>query len=140
LALAARRRLATARTRASRRGSSGSWTLWNRPRRATWEVVAWNAAATALLFDYGSAPPEERNALRFIFLDPRARAAHYDWDSVARFVVSAFRIDAARAGAASEIEPLVEDLCLRSPEFKAMWRDNEVLTHGSTVRSAPARD
>ena len=43
-------------------------------RTATWDVVAWNRAATVMLIDYGSLPPEQRNILRFIFLDPRARA------------------------------------------------------------------
>jgi transcriptional regulator with XRE-family HTH domain len=95
-------------------------------RTATWDVVAWNRAATVMLIDYGALPPEQRNILRFIFLDPRARAAQYDWESVARFVLGAFRVDAARAGAAAEVEPLVEELCRLSPEFKAMWRDNDV--------------
>jgi len=95
-------------------------------RTATWDVVAWNRAATAMLGDYGALPPEQRNVLRLMFLDPRARDAQYDWDSVARFVVSAFRVDAARAGAAAEVEPLVNELCGLSPEFKAMWRDNDV--------------
>ena len=62
-------------------------------------MVAWNRAATVVLTDYGALPPEQRNILRLIFLDPRVRAAQYDWESVARFVVAAFRADAARAGA-----------------------------------------
>jgi transcriptional regulator with XRE-family HTH domain len=103
-------------------------------RTATWDVVAWNGAATVMLFDYGSVPPQERNVLRFVFLDPRFRAAHSDWESVARFVVSAFRVDAARAGAAAEVEPLVDELCQLSPEFREMWRDNEVLSHGEAVK------
>jgi transcriptional regulator with XRE-family HTH domain len=104
-------------------------------RNAKYDVVAWNRAATVLLVDYGSLPPEERNILRFIFLDPRARAAQYDWESVARFILGAFRVDAARAGAAAEVEPLVEELCRLSPEFKAMWRDNEVRGHqGEAVK------
>ena len=103
-------------------------------RTATWDVVAWNRAATVILTDYGSLPPEQRNILRFIFLDPRVRAAQYDWESVARLVVGAFRVDAARAGAAAEVEPLVDELCRLSPEFKVMWRDNDVRTHGEGVK------
>src|ERR1700720_1584615 len=103
-------------------------------RTATWDVVAWNRAATVILTDYGSLPPEQRNILRFIFLDPRARAAQYDWESVARLVVGAFRVDAARAGAAAEVEPLVDELCRLSPEFKEMWRDNDVRSHGGGLK------
>jgi transcriptional regulator with XRE-family HTH domain len=103
-------------------------------RTATWDVVAWNRAATLMLADYGSMPPKQRNVLRFIFLDPRVRAAQYDWESVARLVVASFRVDAARAGAASEVEPLVEELCRLSPEFEAMWRDNDVRSHGEGVK------
>jgi transcriptional regulator with XRE-family HTH domain len=98
-------------------------------RTAIWDVVAWNRAATVMLMDYGSLPPEQRNILRFIFLEPRARAAQYDWESVARFVLGAFRVDAARAGAEAEVEPLVEELCRLSPEFRAMWRENDVRGH-----------
>jgi len=82
----------------------------------------------------GALPPEQRNILRYIFLDPAARAAQYDWDSVARYVVGAFRVDAARAGAAAEVEPLVDELCRLSAEFKEMWSDNDVKSHGEAVK------
>ncbi len=95
-------------------------------RTAIWDVVGWNKAAAVMLVDYGSLPPDKRNILRFTFLDPKARAMQYDWDSVARFVLGSFRVDVARAGAAAEIEPLIDELCRLSPEFKAMWDDNEV--------------
>lgn len=104
-------------------------------RTATWNVVAWNRAASVVLMDYGSLAPDERNILRYLFLDPRARAAQYDWEGVARFALGAFRVDAARAGAAEEVEPLIEELRRRSPEFDAMWRDNEVRgPHGEAVK------
>jgi hypothetical protein len=99
-------------------------------KTATWDVVAWNRAATALLGDFASLPPRERNLLRRMFLDPAARAAQYDWESVARFVVGAFRADAARAGAMAEVGVLVGDLRRLSPEFDAMWRANEVSAGG----------
>src|ERR1700739_3508004 len=47
----------------------------------TWDVVAWNRAAAAVLTDYGALAPEQRNILRLVFCDPRVRAAQYDWDS-----------------------------------------------------------
>jgi transcriptional regulator with XRE-family HTH domain len=95
-------------------------------RTAIWNVVAWNRAATVMLGDYGSLPAHQRNVLRIIFLDPRARAVQYDWEGVARHVVGMFRVDAARAGAAAEVGPLVDELCRLSPEFKAMWAENDV--------------
>jgi transcriptional regulator with XRE-family HTH domain len=101
----------------------------------TWDVVAWNRAATLILSDYGALPPERRNILRIIFGDPRVRAAQYDWDSVARFVVAAFRADAARAGAVSQVGELVEELCQSSPQFAALWRDNDVRTYGDGVKN-----
>src|SRR3954462_14726795 len=103
-------------------------------KTATWEVVAWNRAAAAVLTDYGALPPDQRNILRLIFCDPKVRAAQYDWESVARFVVGAFRADAARAGAVSEVGQLVDELYRRRPEFEALWRDNNVQVHVEGVK------
>ena len=85
-------------------------------RTATWDVVAWNRAASVVLTDYGSLPRDQRNILRIIFVDPRVR----DWEGMARFVVGAFRADAARAGAVSQVADLVDELCRLSPEFEAL--------------------
>jgi transcriptional regulator with XRE-family HTH domain len=103
-------------------------------RTATWDVVAWNRAATVVLKDYAAIPHDQRNILRMIFGDPRVRAAQYDWESVARYVVGAFRADAARAGAASQVGDLVDELCRLSPEFEAMWRDHDVRGPGEHVK------
>jgi hypothetical protein len=103
-------------------------------RTATWDVVAWNRAATVVLKDYAALPQDQRNILRMIFGDPRVRAAQYDWESVARYVVGAFGADAARAGAASQVADLVDELCRLSPEFEAMWRDNDVSGHGEHTK------
>ncbi|MDB5974649.1 MAG: transcriptional regulator [Nevskia sp.] len=100
----------------------------------TWDIVAWNRAAAAVLTDYGKLPREQRNILRLIFCSPRARAAQQDWESVARFVVAAFRADAIRAGSAKNVEALVEDLSRLSPEFKRMWQDNDVRNYGEGTK------
>jgi len=49
-------------------------------------------------------------------------------------VVGAFRADAARAGAVSEVTQLVDELCRLSHEFEALWRDNDVHAHGEGVK------
>jgi transcriptional regulator with XRE-family HTH domain len=103
-------------------------------RTATWDVVAWNRAAAVLQTDFGALAPEQRNLLRLIFLDPRAREMHYDWEGVARVVVGAFRVDVARAGATANVGALVDDLCRMSPEFAALWRNNDLSAHGEMVK------
>ena len=102
----------------------------------TWDVIAWNRAATVVLTDYGALPPEERNILRRVFCDPRAKAMNPAWEQVARFVVAAFRADAARAGAGAEVpvNALVQELRLRSAEFATLWADNDVRHHGEGVK------
>jgi transcriptional regulator with XRE-family HTH domain len=95
-------------------------------RTSTWDIVGWNRAAQAVLTDYAALTPKERNILRLIFLDPRVREAQPDWESVAGFVVAAFRADAARGGASKNIQAFVDELGALSPEFNAMWRANDV--------------
>jgi len=103
-------------------------------KNATWDVIAWNRAAAAVLVDYAKMPPSDRNILRMMFSNSRMRAAQEDWRSVARFVVGAFRADALRAGASEEIARLVEELSQLSPEFLTLWRDNDVSAHGEGVK------
>jgi transcriptional regulator with XRE-family HTH domain len=97
-------------------------------KTSTWDIVAWNRAATAVLCDYDALAPEQRNGVRLVFCNPRVRSAMPNWERDARFVVAAFRADTARAGAAGNVKALVDDLCRLSSEFAAMWRDNDVRT------------
>lgn len=103
-------------------------------RTAVWDVIAWNKAAAVVLTDYGALPEGQRNVLRMMFRDTRVRAAQSDWQSVARYVVASFRADVARAGAARNVQSLVDELCATSAEFAAMWRDNDVRGHGDGLK------
>ena len=96
----------------------------------TWDIVAWNAAATAVLGDYGSLPARERNVLWRLFENPAVRAALPDWEENARFALAVFRIDAARAGSPPEAAALAAELQEKSAEFRRLWAENEVRTHG----------
>jgi transcriptional regulator with XRE-family HTH domain len=100
----------------------------------TWDIIGWNRAATVALMDYRNVPPEQRNILRILFRDPGARARSHNWEGLARFAVGSFRAYAIKAGAMSEVGDLVEELCRTSPEFEALWRENEVLEYGEGTK------
>ncbi len=103
-------------------------------RTATWDVVAWNRAAAAVLTDYATLPQPQRNILKLMFSSARVQAAQEDWKSVARYVVAAFRADAARAGAASQVVELVAELRRTSRQFDALWQENNVGASGDGVK------
>ena len=105
-------------------------------KTAMWDVVGWNRAAAVLLTDYSKLPREGRNILRLMFGSDHVRARNADFDSIARFVVGAFRADVARAGASTsaEVIKLVMELSRLSPEFEALWQDNDVVAHGEGVK------
>ncbi len=103
-------------------------------RTATWDVVAWNRAASVVLTDYAKLQQHQRNILKLMFSDARVQAAQEDWKAVARYVVATFRADAARAGAASQVVDLVKELRQMSPEFDALWRENNVSAPGNGVK------
>ncbi|WP_452652992.1 MmyB family transcriptional regulator [Sphingomonas hankookensis] len=91
-------------------------------KTAMWDVVGWNRAATVLLTDYSKLPREDRNVLPLMFGSNYVRSRNEDWESIARFVVGAFRADVARAnaGTSAEVTRLVADLSAVSPEFIAL--------------------
>jgi transcriptional regulator with XRE-family HTH domain len=105
-------------------------------KTAMWDVVGWNRAAAILLTDYSKLPREGRNILRLMFGSDHVRARNADFDSIARFVVGAFRADVARAGASTsaEVIKLVMELSRLSPEFEALWQDNDVVAHGEGIK------
>lgn len=97
-------------------------------RSATWQMVAWNRAATELMTDFAVLPPQQRNILHLIFLDPRSKDLHPEWHNTARFIVSTFKMDVARAGAGAATQALVSELCAASQDFKVMWHDDTIHT------------
>ena len=105
-------------------------------KTAMWDVVGWNRGAALVLTDYAKLPREQRNILRLMFNSHHVRDRNADWDGIASFVVGAFRADVARAGAndSAAVTQLVTELCRVSPEFEALWQDNDVAAHGEGVK------
>jgi transcriptional regulator with XRE-family HTH domain len=100
---------------------------------STWDIVAWNAAASTVFVDYAAIPAERRNALRFLF-GPGARERTPDWEKHARAVVASFRAETARLGTTERAAALIDDLSRSSAEFAAMWSDRDVAALGAGAK------
>jgi transcriptional regulator with XRE-family HTH domain len=104
---------------------------------ATFEVLAWNDLAAALLEDFGPLVPEDRNLARKAFLGPaRTDAALYSISDVAEFrhhVVMELRSTLARYPSDPAVTGLVAELRDGSPEFARLWERHDVQA-GPTLR------
>jgi transcriptional regulator with XRE-family HTH domain len=102
-------------------------------KTATWDVIAWNRAAEALLG--GQTPaPRERNTLRRLFCDPAVRAALPDWEENACLALAVFRMDVARIGGSPAADALVAELQAVSADFRRLWAQNDVRGHGVALK------
>ena len=97
-------------------------------KTTTWDIVAWNVAALAVLANYVELPPAERNTLRMIFR-PGAASLRNDWEADARFAIAAFRLGVARAGDSPEAAALIAELHDASADFRRLWAENDVENH-----------
>jgi transcriptional regulator with XRE-family HTH domain len=82
------------------------------------DVLAWNRGAAALLTDFGSLAPTERNLIRLTFLDGAYRALYADWPRAARECVEVLRMEAGRDPDDRALAALVGELSVRDPDFR----------------------
>ena len=82
------------------------------------DILAWNAAATALYTDFARVPARQRNYVRLMFTDPAFRAIHPNWEHDARTAVASLRMHGADD---PELAVLVGELSLRDPDFRTWW-------------------
>ncbi|MFE2041384.1 helix-turn-helix transcriptional regulator [Streptomyces sp. NPDC059477] len=90
------------------------------------DVLAWNRLAAALIADFPTLPPRERNMARRIFLDPDARQIHLDWDEAARTTVGILRMAAGRQPHDADLVRLIGELSLGSETFRRLWASHHV--------------
>ncbi len=103
-------------------------------RTALWDVVGWNAAASAVMTDYALLRPEERNILKLIFCNDRVRGHLVNWEGVARSAVAAFRADAIKAAPPEALQAMVDELSRKSPEFRSIWQDYDIQNYGTGTK------
>ncbi|WP_406136425.1 helix-turn-helix transcriptional regulator [Streptomyces sp. NBC_01089] len=97
---------------------------------ATFEVLAWNGLAAALMEDFAAVPREERNLARLAFLGKRGTGhTMYGVSDASEFrhnVVRELRATAARYPADPDVTGLVDELREGSPDFARLWERHDV--------------
>lgn len=102
---------------------------------ATYEVLAWNPLAAALLEDFSALSREERSLPRRVFLAPEpGRARLYglvEAEAFARAMATRLRVTAAKYPDDPEVRTLVADLLAGSGEFGALWASHDVVAEST---------
>jgi transcriptional regulator with XRE-family HTH domain len=96
---------------------------------ATFEVLAWNELACALMEDFSAIPPRERNFARKAFLAPSNDRYLYDVSDLATFREHAaheLRAATARYPHDPSLRSLVSELREGSPIFETLWDSHDV--------------
>ncbi len=96
------------------------------------DVIGWNRLATAVFGDFGALPPQERNLVRLVFLDPATAELYAQWECRACEVVSNLRMYAGRHPDDEQLSALVGELSVKNEEFRRLWAAHTVAdkTHG----------
>ncbi|MFF3790940.1 helix-turn-helix transcriptional regulator [Streptomyces sp. NPDC001981] len=97
---------------------------------ATFEVLAWNDLAAALMEDFAPLAPEDRNLARRAFLGPaRPDTTLYGISDATEFrhhVVMELRATLARYPSDPAVTGLVDELRDASPDFARLWERHDV--------------
>jgi transcriptional regulator with XRE-family HTH domain len=97
---------------------------------ASFEVIAWNDLAAALLEDFSALPRRDRNLVRRVFLGPhrddRRLYGVSDADAFARNSARRLRATAARYPDDPELAGLIRDLHDGSAAFRELWASHDV--------------
>ncbi|MFJ4780265.1 helix-turn-helix domain-containing protein [Streptomyces sp. NPDC088762] len=96
------------------------------------DVIGWNRLAAAVFGDFGALPPQERNLVRLVFLDPATAELFAEWECRACEMVSNLRMYAGRHPDDEQLSALVGELSVKNEEFRRLWAAHTVAdkTHG----------
>jgi transcriptional regulator with XRE-family HTH domain len=90
-----------------------------------WDACCWNKAASRLFRGWLDGD-NQRNLLRFVFLESSARKLIPRWEDRARHILGEFRADYPRNFRDGRVRSFVETLRRESPLFEAAWNEHDV--------------
>jgi len=100
-------------------------------RRANMDILYWNEAAKAQIFDWSTIAEHDRNSLKLMFINDDYKQIIHQWDQAAQHTLAAFRTYYAASNYAEEFERVIKDLAERSEAFNVMWHRQDVSKFGT---------
>jgi transcriptional regulator with XRE-family HTH domain len=98
-----------------------------------WDVVYWNWMMAAAIRDYGVLPPQQRNLIKLLLLNPERRTGTRDYRTMAGRILSKLKVDYGQAGADPAFDALIEEMESLCPIFRELWRSPEIAGHSEGV-------
>ncbi|MEV0400867.1 helix-turn-helix transcriptional regulator [Actinoallomurus sp. NPDC050550] len=95
----------------------------------TTDVLACNPSGLRLFAGMEKWPAENRNVVRYVFLNPDAPALFDDWDEQIRACVGRLRALAGIEPDAPDLAELIDEIRRKSPEFAHLWERYDVRVH-----------
>lgn len=97
------------------------------------DVLYANTLGYAFYSEMFRNPIRPANPARFVFLDSSAPEFFLDWSTATHNMVALLRAEHGRNPSDLALSDLIEELSTRSPRFRDLWTDHEVLFHRTGV-------
>lgn len=94
-----------------------------------WDILAWNAAQSALYRDYGLIPLAERNLLEILLTRPTRHLTPEQLEMAVQRLIGRLRFDYSKCADDPKFEALFRRLVARSPLFDRLWRKPNFTLH-----------
>jgi transcriptional regulator with XRE-family HTH domain len=102
-----------------------------------WRARAWNRAAADLFVGWleGGSAGDDRNLLRYMFLNEAARALVVNWEERARRLLAEFRLEQGRHLDDTDVNALIAELTQRNDFFRVAWDQQTVVGREGGLRT-----
>jgi transcriptional regulator with XRE-family HTH domain len=104
---------------------------------ARWDVIAWNRLMSQAFRHYERLAPEDRNLLRILLMDDTYQHDQVAYETMARRVLSKFRVDYSQSPDDPAFEALINELAERCPIFRRLWNSPEVVGRSEAIAHHP---
>ncbi|EWC61830.1 putative DNA-binding protein [Actinokineospora spheciospongiae] len=98
------------------------------------DILAWNSEMAALLVDFGTLPPSQRNAMWLCLLHPEVSRFHDDREHVVRQGIAYLRAAWAAHPEDAELTGLITGLTTHHEEFARLWAERDVKVSGRGLK------